>query len=531
MSARHRPGGRFSRRIEPFWLNPATIKGTVAIVAGLFLLAFPELDRILVRVSLGIALMIVGATDLWFGIRRSVPGRFRQIAEGIAALGIGVLTLLYPAATLRALAVIGAVYLAIRGIAAIAAALSSRRNGLPWAIDISRGVLFFSLAAVLLVMPEGVVLTAVAVGAAAAVIVGAIILGYGIRRRSEDELFDVDVASVSELVNEWLHERDIGHDRRTKIGDRFFFEEPERNEKLISWWVMLLSSVAIATFGIIQDSTAVVIGAMLIAPLMTPILGVGAGIVNAWQTRVISSALLVLAGAAAAIGLAFVIGQWFPIIVPLAQNSQVISRVNPNLIDMMIALAAGAAGAYANVDERVSDSIAGVAIAVALVPPLGVVGLTLQEGMFEDSMGALLLFLTNLVSIILAATAVFLLTGYAPYRSLRENRSQVTALLRTVALAAVVILIPLTLAADTVVTGTARQAIANESVAEWVDGYDLTATNIEVNGSDVAVLITGADDPPPLDSLEQSLSDGFGEAVSLRVEYAPTMVYVYPDQD
>jgi uncharacterized membrane protein len=194
---------------------------------------------------------------------------------------------------------------------------------------------------------------------------------------------------------------------------------------------------------------------------------------------------------------------------------------------MLIALAAGAAGAYANVDDRVSDSIAGVAIAVALVPPLGVVGLTLQAGMFEDSFGALLLFLTNLVSIVLAATVVFFLTGYAPYGSLQENRARVLSLIRTVALAAIIIMIPLAFTAEDVLSRSARLRIANDAVAEWLVGSSLSAQRINVSGTDVRVFVTGPGDIPDLADLEASLAEGFDTPVAITVEHAPTSVFTY----
>jgi uncharacterized membrane protein len=191
---------------------------------------------------------------------------------------------------------------------------------------------------------------------------------------------------------------------------------------------------------------------------------------------------------------------------------------------MLIALAAGAAGAYANVNDRVSDSIAGVAIAVALVPPLGVVGLTLQAGMLDESMGALLLFLTNLVSIVLAATVVFFLTGYAPIRRLQEDRETVTTLLRTVALAAIVILIPLVLTAESILTDTSRQGDASGEVQAWLEGTTLSAVRVEVDGDMVSVFLTGPDDVPEVGPLESALESAFDSAVRVRVEHARTTV-------
>lgn len=518
---------RVSSRIEPFWLNPATVKGTVAIAAGLFILAAPEASAFVIRLVLGIALIISGASGLWFTIRHRTQRSMRSAVEAGIALAGGALLLLMPTETLRVVVLIGAGYLAVRGVGVLVAANSLRRREQTWGVDLVRGLFYLSVAVAVVLLPVAVVSGLRLVLAAGAVVVGAIMLVYGIRERSDDDVVDIDVASVTELINDWLLERDIGPERRDRVGDGLFFEGEERASKLAAWWVMLLLSVAIATFGIIQDSTAVVIGAMLIAPLMTPILGIAAGIVNNWIKRIVASAGLVAAGAGAAVGLAAVVGQWIPIIVPLAQNSQVTSRVSPNIVDMMIALAAGAAGAYANVDDRVSDSIAGVAIAVALVPPLGVVGLTLQAGMFEDSFGALLLFVTNLVSIILAAALVFFLTGYAPYRGLQENRAKVMSLIRTVALAAIIIMIPLAITAEDVLSRSARTRIANSAVAKWLDDSELSAIRVEVSGTDVGVFLTGPGDIPDLQSLQTDLTEGFGANVVVRVEHAPTTVVTY----
>lgn len=515
---------RLSSRVEPFWLNPATIKGSVGLVAGFFVLAVPDISAAVLRLVLGLALAISGGSALWFGFRARVAGSRRSVVEALVALLAGVLLLIAPSETMRSLTLLGAAYLAVRGLGILIAANSLRRRGRPWTVDFVRGLLYVSIAVLTVLLPTAVLIGLRLVIAGGAVVLGAIMLVHGIRERSDDELVDIDVASVAELVNNWLLERDIGSGRRERIGHGVFFEQPERASKLLSWWVMLLLSVAIATFGIIQDSTAVVIGAMLIAPLMTPILGVAAGIVNSWLGRMAGSAALVVSGAGASIGLAAIIGQWAPIIVPLAENSQVTSRVAPNIVDMLIALAAGAAGAYAKVDDRVSDSIAGVAIAVALVPPLGVVGLTMQAGMFSDAWGALLLFLTNLVSIILAAAAVFFLTGFAPYGSLQENRERVLAMLRTVTLAAIIIMIPLALTAEDVLERSARLRITHDAVGEWLEGSSLSAVRIDVSDANVELLITGPGEVPDLEQLEADLSDGFGVPARIRVEYAATTV-------
>jgi len=522
---------RFSVRVEPFWLNPATIKGTLAIAAGLTLLLAPNLSAFILRVVIGGALVIAGGSDLWFKGRGRDEGKVRGIIEAMLTIGAGVVFLIWPDATVLILTLIAAFYFVVRGLTVIAASVRERALGEPWLMDISRGVFAVALGVITFVIPESVIIGVVAAVAALAIVLGGIMLAYGIRARSDDELIDVDAATVSQLLVDWIKARDVGDDRRDEIGEGLFFEQPARVAKLTAWWVMLMLSVAIATFGVMQDSTAVVIGAMLIAPLMTPILGSAAAIVNAWQARILASLGLVAVGVAASIGLAFIIGQWVPIIVPLEVNSQVTSRISPNMVDMMIALAAGAAGAYANVDRRVSASIAGVAIAVALVPPLSVVGLALQAGLFADSFGAFLLFLTNLVSIILAATAVFFLTGYAPFQQLRENRHEVAVLLRTVALAALVILVPLVFTAENVLSTTGRQDSAQAAVSDWLgDDSTLTAILVEVDGTDVDVFLTGSGELPFVPDLADSLTDAFGTPADVRVEHAPTEVVEYSEE-
>jgi uncharacterized hydrophobic protein (TIGR00271 family) len=450
----------------------------------------------------------------------------------LTSIAAGLVFVLWPTATVAVLALIGAVYLVVRGVSVIGASLNQRSRGEAWIIDISRGGFQIVLGVIVAVIPEAVIAGVLAAGAVVVIVIGGIMLSYGIRVHSDEELVDVDAATVGQLLVDWVNTRDVGDERREVISDALFFENPERTGKVTAWWVMLLLSVAIATFGIILDSTAVVIGAMLIAPLMTPILGTAAGIVNAWQGRIVSSMTLVTAGVAASIGLAFIIGQWVPVIVPLDVNTQVTSRISPNVVDMLIALAAGAAGAYANVDKRVSASIAGVAIAVALVPPLGVVGLNLQAGLISDALGAFLLFLTNFVSIVLAATGVFFLTGYAPFQRFKENREQVTVTLRTVAVAALVIMVPLFFTAEGVLSTAGRQDSAQREVTAWLgEDSDLTALRVSVDGIEVRIFLSGSGEIPPVEDLEDSLTEAFGTPAAVRVEFAETVVIEYSEVD
>jgi len=523
---------RLSARVEPFWLNPATIKGTVAMVGGGAILAFPGEAILVLRIVLGIALIITGGTDLWFHLRSGKSSnRVRDLVEGLLTVGLGVLFLVWPGQTLRVIMLIIGVYFAIRGVTVVIAALKERGSD-TWGLDLARGVFFLVFAVIIILLPEAVFGGFVAALAAAAVVLGGVMLAFGIQHHNDDALVDVDAGSVSQIVRDWMMLQDVGDDRRDEIDDGLYFEQPDRTNKLVAWWVMLLLSVAIATFGVLQDSTAVVIGAMLIAPLMTPIIGTAAGAVNGWPKRVTASLGMIAAGVSASIGLAFIIGAWAPQLIPLASNTQVTSRVSPNIIDMGIALAAGAAGAFANVNKRVSASIAGVAIAVALVPPLGVVGLTLHAGMYGDAFGAFLLFMTNLVSIILAAMVVFALTGFAPVSRMKENANEIKRVAITVSIAAIVIAIPLAFTVSSVLSTAAHQADAQKAVDEWLEeSPELELGRIEVKGSDVSIVVTGPENTPPIQDLEDALTESFGKPVTVEVEHIPAIVVIYSDAD
>lgn len=523
-------GSWLQARVEPFWVNPATIKGTIALLFGLFIMLWPDATVTIFRYGLATALILSGGSDLWFN-RRDRSRTRTGIVEGLLSIGIGIALIFFPKASFTTLLVLLAGYLALRGITSLYNAWKDRAE-VSWVGSTVRGVLNLTVAGVILLLPEGLVAGVMFTAAVVAFILGGIMLGYGLQYRDEQDLIDIDASTVSQIINDWANSRDIGDTKRERIGETLFFEEPDRANKLTSWWVMLLLSVAIATFAVLQDSTAVVIGAMLIAPLMTPIMGAAAGMVYGWRMRLVASLGLVAAGVGASIALAFILATWVPALVPLATNSQVTSRVSPTLIDMLIALAAGAAGAYATVDDRVSSSITGVAIAVALVPPLAVVGITLQAGLLDDALGAFLLFLTNFVSILLAGGFVLYLTGFASVKRFVEQRESILLTVGAVAAVAVVIMVPLVFTAEGILSSSGRQNSANDVVDEWLGGTDtLRVFHVGVSGEVVSIGLTGTGELPDVALLEEELSVAFGVPVLVLVEHALTQVTRYSDSE
>lgn len=174
------------------------------------------------------------------------------------------------------------------------------------------------------------------------------------------------------------------------------------------FYAMVAASTAIATFGLIKDSTAIVIGAMLVAPLMTPIFGISLGLVRGDAFFFARSVRAETVGVVLTIAL----GAFFGLLIPeLDATQEMLSRTKPNLLDLLVAVFSGFAGAYALVDEKISPALPGVAIATAIVPPLANTGLCLSLGAYHGAIGSFLLFFANFLSILLVASVVFYASG------------------------------------------------------------------------------------------------------------------------
>jgi uncharacterized hydrophobic protein (TIGR00271 family) len=200
----------------------------------------------------------------------------------------------------------------------------------------------------------------------------------------------------------------------------------------VGFFLMLALSGTIATLGLIANSAPAIIGAMIIAPLMAPIISLAYAVASVDRGLAVLSTLTVAAGAATTIGIAYI---GVEIIGARIAGSEVLARASPSLIDLGVALAAGCAGAVAQTRLSIANSIAGVAIAVALVPPLAVTGIGLSlghkaasetgvslskfglaSGGFDIASGAFLLFLTNLIGIVVIAALVFIVQRYGDWK-------------------------------------------------------------------------------------------------------------------
>jgi uncharacterized hydrophobic protein (TIGR00271 family) len=180
----------------------------------------------------------------------------------------------------------------------------------------------------------------------------------------------------------------------------------------VDFFMMIGLASGIAALGLLLDSPAVIIGAMLVAPLMSAIIGIGLAIIQADPRLLGLATSATLRGVLLAILMGLIIGlALFPFTEP---THEILARTRPSLFDLGVAIISGLAGAYAICRRNMSASLPGVAIAVALVPPLATVGIGLSWMRWDIAGGALLLFLTNLVSIVAASGLVFFLMGFRP---------------------------------------------------------------------------------------------------------------------
>lgn len=176
-----------------------------------------------------------------------------------------------------------------------------------------------------------------------------------------------------------------------------------------TFFIMNALAAVIAAYGLLSDSTAVVIGAMLVAMMLGPIAGISLALIDS-RWMLLKTALKTLTlGIIMIYGIGFLIGLIHP---NIAITNEIMARTHPNSLDLMIALAGGAAGAFASVSPRLSVAVVGVAVATALVPPLVASGLLLSRAEFSLSANAFLLTFTNIIAIQVSSSMVLWVAGF-----------------------------------------------------------------------------------------------------------------------
>jgi len=252
------------------------------------------------------------------------------------------------------------------------------------------------------------------------------------RRRRPLHRRTLDVAR--RLSQEWVPQLD--RDERLDL-----FEHLQQGSHFNTDFLALISlSTAIASLGLLQGSTAVVIGAMLVAPLMTPMIGAGLALVQGNALLMRNAAQAITLGFLTALG----IGALFGLLVPGTWlTPELLQRGSPTLLDLVVALLSGVAAAYALARPGLTGALPGVAIAAALVPPISTAGVALARGEVLVGQRAALLFATNLVAIVLGAALVFRAMGVHGKKDTADAVLWVRRVLMGLVLVSVILTVPL----------------------------------------------------------------------------------------
>ncbi len=242
-----------------------------------------------------------------------------------------------------------------------------------------------------------------------------------------------------------------------------------------NYLVLTISSCLIATLGLLINSAAVIIGAMIIAPLMLPLRGMPFATLEGDLKLLRLSFTSIFAATLMSILFSGLVG--FIIRIP-EFGSEILSRTQPTLIDLLIAIAAGGVSGYAKIRPQVGDAIPGTAIAVALMPPLCVIGIAISQGEWDAATGSSLLYFTNLIGINLACLGVYVLAGYARSSELARTISWGVSILLIVLLTIPLGISFFQLVNHAQVNNSIREILVTRSL---VDRPDIEVDKISIN--------------------------------------------------
>lgn len=271
------------------------------------------------------------------------------------------------------------------------------------------------------------------------------------------------------------------------------------------FWNTVISSI-IATAGIAANSGPVLVGAMLISPIMTPIIGSSLAAITGNRRAAIRTLIMTAVGALLGILVAIPVTMLIPIPIDLSTNAQVTARTAPGLIDLIVALASGVIGALAFVREDIPEAIPGVAIAVSLMPPLCVTGIALMDGDLMGAAGSFLLFLTNYFGIQIMCLLVFWAVGLSEKGRTKKNARERAAWYISVVVGVIIISIPLALTSGDMAKANDDKRKAHDIAKEWLAGSSYDLTDVKVQNKDLTITIAGDGEVPSLDAFKSDLA-------------------------
>ena len=312
---------------------------------------------------------------------------------------------------------------------------------------------------------------------------------------------------------------------------KLFISGPRTARRLTNFFVLLLLATVIATYGVISDSTATVIGAMIVAPLMGPIMATAAAVVIGSPEQAARSLALVIVGVLSVIGLSWLLALLVPDVrISFTENSEIASRIAPGLIALLTALASGAAGAFIMSREEIADSMGGVAIAISLVPPLCVVGIALSQGAWGPASGALMLFLTNFLAILLAGGITFMIGGLGRLAFTGDSQRMRRNAFMLIVFATLLVAIPLSITSYQAIDRSLETRAASTDVVAWLDGTRHNLVRVEVNADRVLATVEGSGELRPLRDLANQLAVTLKRPVRVDLRTIPSQVELSGDE-
>ncbi len=304
--------------------------------------------------------------------------------------------------------------------------------------------------------------------------------------------------------------------------DKTFIEGPQTARRLVTFFTLLLLATVIANYGVLSNSTATVIGAMIVAPLMGPMMAMTSAVVMGSLPRALRALALTVAGIIAVILFSFLLSLVVPnFTISFTSNGEITSRINPGLYALLTALGAGAAGAFIISRAEIADALGGVAIAISLVPPLCVVGISLRCGQISAAIGSFLLFMTNFLAILFAGGVVLMIVGLGRSAvSIEQIRLRRRGIILFV-VCLVLIAIPLSLTAYQNIVGIEDSNTATVTVQNWLQGTSYQVDTVSVNGRVVSVTVDGTGQTKPLQQLANQLARALGRPILLNIRTVP----------
>lgn len=491
--------------------HPILLRAAAGIVVvGVFLL-WPERGQVALTRLIAGGLVVTGLLGVVSQLRlrsRDMIG----VASALATIAVGVILLVVGRQRPEVLGRTLGVLLLLAGSRDVLRGWLHERQ----ASQVAQGAALLAAGAALLAFPSGLLtVLAIAFGTGWALLGAA---GISVTLNPHTPSL-VDYDDSHHLLDAWFQDRPKRASSRQGLYDKILFEGDDTGRRVIRFVVLMSFASVIASMGVINDSTAVVIGAMLIAPLMTPLMGMAISLVMGWPRRLGRSSSMAAAGILLAIMIGLILGLTVPGLLDTTTNSQILSRTSPTQLDLIVAVAAGAAGAYALSRPDVSDSLPGVAIAISLVPPLTVVGISYSQGDWDAGNGALLLYATNMVAILVVGGLTFIVTGVTPLSRVTDNQARLRTWGLAVGVAAVLVIGSLFLNGAQLTRDAFADQQVSQVVDDWLESFDRhNVVSAQLDDDLLTAVIVGpTDGAPKALSLAELASSEFGRDMTADV--------------